>query len=131
MKYRKHEAKDAAKQTLKGVWTALSTSFTHDDKLDEAGNILAINPFLPGFTFKRWRKRAASHRPETVRAAGNASRLSESSWPIIGAVCCKISLVISIDESRESKSIERMCSGVGIVTTWSLTSPKKFSIICN
>jgi len=48
---------------------------------------------------------------------GEISRLSESSCPIIGAVCCKISLVISMDESSESKSRDRMCSGVGIVTT--------------
>src|SRR5262245_37115273 len=38
MKYRKHEAKEAAKQILHGVWTALPTIFTKDDKLDEAGN---------------------------------------------------------------------------------------------
>ena len=38
MKYRKHEAKEAAKSMLKGVWTALPYSFTEDDRLDEAGN---------------------------------------------------------------------------------------------
>ena len=36
MKYSKNEAKEAAKATLKGVWTALPTNFTPDDKLDEA-----------------------------------------------------------------------------------------------
>jgi 4-hydroxy-tetrahydrodipicolinate synthase len=35
MKYRKHEAKEAAKTMLKGVWTALPTNFTDDDRLDE------------------------------------------------------------------------------------------------
>jgi 4-hydroxy-tetrahydrodipicolinate synthase len=38
MKYRKHEAKDYAKTVLKGVWTALPTVFTPDDRLDEAAN---------------------------------------------------------------------------------------------
>ena len=38
MKYRKHEAKEYAKAVLKGVWTALPTIFTEDDRLDEAGN---------------------------------------------------------------------------------------------
>jgi 4-hydroxy-tetrahydrodipicolinate synthase len=37
MKYRKHEAKDYARSTLKGVWTALPTNFTGDHRLDEAG----------------------------------------------------------------------------------------------
>jgi 4-hydroxy-tetrahydrodipicolinate synthase len=37
MKYRKNEAKEYAKKVLQGVWTALPTSFTRDDKLDEAG----------------------------------------------------------------------------------------------
>lgn len=37
MKYRKHEAKEAARKMLRGVWTALPTSFTADDKLDEKG----------------------------------------------------------------------------------------------
>ena len=35
MKYRKHEAKDYARTVLKGVWTALPTNFTADDRLDE------------------------------------------------------------------------------------------------
>jgi 4-hydroxy-tetrahydrodipicolinate synthase len=35
MKYRKNEAKEAAKSMLKGVWTALPTNFTDDDRLDE------------------------------------------------------------------------------------------------
>lgn len=37
MKYKKHEAKEYAKTVLKGVWTALPTSFTEDHALDEAG----------------------------------------------------------------------------------------------
>src|ERR1700755_3036410 len=36
MKYRKHEAKEAARSMLKGVWTALPTNFTPDNRLDEA-----------------------------------------------------------------------------------------------
>jgi 4-hydroxy-tetrahydrodipicolinate synthase len=36
MKYRKNEAKEAAKATLQGVWTALPTNFTEDDRVDEA-----------------------------------------------------------------------------------------------
>jgi 4-hydroxy-tetrahydrodipicolinate synthase len=36
MKYSKGEAKEAAKALLKGVWTALPTNFTEDDRLDEA-----------------------------------------------------------------------------------------------
>ena len=38
MKYRKHEAKEYARNALKGVWTALPYCFTEDDRLDEAGN---------------------------------------------------------------------------------------------
>ncbi len=38
MKYKKHEAKEYAKQMLHGVWTALPTAFTADDKVDEKGN---------------------------------------------------------------------------------------------
>ena len=37
MKYRKNEAKDYARTALKGVWTALPSNFTDDDRLDEAG----------------------------------------------------------------------------------------------
>ena len=36
MKYSKNEAKEAAKAMLKGVWTAMPTNFTADDKIDEA-----------------------------------------------------------------------------------------------
>ena len=36
MKYRKNEAKEAAKELLKGVWTALPTNFSDDGALDEA-----------------------------------------------------------------------------------------------
>ncbi len=36
MKYRKNEAKEYARTMLKGVWTALPTNFTADDRLDEA-----------------------------------------------------------------------------------------------
>ena len=38
MKYRKHEAKEYAKTVLHGVWTALPTTFTADDRIDDAGN---------------------------------------------------------------------------------------------
>jgi 4-hydroxy-tetrahydrodipicolinate synthase len=36
MKYGKNEAKEAAKELLQGVWTALPTNFTPDGKVDEA-----------------------------------------------------------------------------------------------
>jgi len=36
MKYQKNEAKEYARTVLKGVWTALPTSFTPEDTLDEA-----------------------------------------------------------------------------------------------
>lgn len=36
MKYSRNEAKEYAKTVLKGVWTALPTNFTEDDRLDEA-----------------------------------------------------------------------------------------------
>lgn len=35
MKYRRSEAKDYARERLKGVWTALPSNFTADDRLDE------------------------------------------------------------------------------------------------
>ena len=38
MKYRKNEAKEYAREKLKGVWTALPTVFTEDDKVDDEGN---------------------------------------------------------------------------------------------
>ena len=37
MKYKKHEAKDAAREQFSGVWAAIATPFTPDDKIDEAG----------------------------------------------------------------------------------------------
>lgn len=37
-KYSKKEAKEAAKEMLKGVWTALPTCFTADDKIDAKSN---------------------------------------------------------------------------------------------
>jgi 4-hydroxy-tetrahydrodipicolinate synthase len=37
MKYRTNEAKEYARSKLKGIWTALPTNFTDDDRLDEAG----------------------------------------------------------------------------------------------
>jgi len=37
MNYRKSEAKDAAFAQFRGVWAAIATPFTPDDKLDEAG----------------------------------------------------------------------------------------------
>lgn len=42
MKYNKSEAKEYAREQLKGVWTALPTVFTEDDKVDEAGNSFNI-----------------------------------------------------------------------------------------
>ena len=57
MKYRKNEAKEAAKNLLKGVWTALPTNFTADDRIDEAAmawnlehcisELAARGPLLP------------------------------------------------------------------------------------
>ena len=38
MKYRKNEAKEYARKTLHGVWTALPTIFTRDDRVDDAAN---------------------------------------------------------------------------------------------
>jgi len=38
VKYKKNEAKDYAKTVLRGVWTALPTCFTADDKLDDKAN---------------------------------------------------------------------------------------------
>lgn len=37
-KYKKNEAKEYAREKLKGVWTALPTCFTADDKLDDKAN---------------------------------------------------------------------------------------------
>ena len=37
MKYKRTEAKEAAKEMLRGVWTALPTSFIDAEKLDEKG----------------------------------------------------------------------------------------------
>ena len=36
MNYRKSEAKEAAKAQFRGVWAAITTPFTPDDRLDEA-----------------------------------------------------------------------------------------------
>jgi len=38
MKYRKNDAKEYAREKLRGVWTALPTAFTEDDKVDDEGN---------------------------------------------------------------------------------------------
>ncbi len=43
MKYRKNEAKEYARTNLKGVWTALPTNFTADDRLDEAGTAFNLD----------------------------------------------------------------------------------------
>ena len=44
MKYRKNKAKDYAPHgALKGVWTALPSNFTDDDRLDEAGERRSIS----------------------------------------------------------------------------------------
>lgn len=48
MKYRKNEAKEAAKQMLRGVWTALPTTFTQDDKIDEKGNAANLETCVSG-----------------------------------------------------------------------------------
>lgn len=37
MKYKRNEAKEAAKELLRGVWTALPTTFLDADRLDEKG----------------------------------------------------------------------------------------------
>ena len=37
MNYRKSEAKEAARAQFRGVWAAITTPFTPDDRLDEAG----------------------------------------------------------------------------------------------
>ena len=37
MKYQRNEAKEAAKEMLRGVWTALPTNFIDAEKLDEKG----------------------------------------------------------------------------------------------
>jgi len=37
MNYRKSEAKEAARAQFRGLWAAITTPFTPDDKLDEAG----------------------------------------------------------------------------------------------
>ena len=46
MKYRKQDAKEYAKTVLKGVWTALPTTFTANDQLDEAGNAANLEHFI-------------------------------------------------------------------------------------
>lgn len=48
MKYRKNEAKEAAKELLRGVWTALPTNFTDDDKLDEAATASNLEHCISG-----------------------------------------------------------------------------------
>ena len=35
MKYRKQEAKDAAREILKGIWTAMPYCWTAEDEFDE------------------------------------------------------------------------------------------------
>ena len=37
MKYRRSEAKDAARAQFRGVWAAITTPFTPEGELDEAG----------------------------------------------------------------------------------------------
>jgi len=48
MKYRKNEAKEAAKAMLKGVWTALPSNFTDDDRLDEAATAWNLEHCISG-----------------------------------------------------------------------------------
>lgn len=38
MKYRKQDAKDAAREILRGIWTAMPYSWTAEDEFDEAAN---------------------------------------------------------------------------------------------
>jgi len=38
MKYRKQDAKGAAREILKGIWTAMPYSWTAEDEFDEAAN---------------------------------------------------------------------------------------------
>jgi 4-hydroxy-tetrahydrodipicolinate synthase len=52
MKYRKHEAKEYAESILKGVWTALPTSFTEDHRLDEAGNAMNLEHCIANLKLK-------------------------------------------------------------------------------
>ena len=37
MDYRKHEAKEASKAQVRGLWAAITTPFTPDGELDQAG----------------------------------------------------------------------------------------------
>ena len=37
MNYRRSEAKEAARAQFRGLWAAITTPFTADDRLDEAG----------------------------------------------------------------------------------------------
>jgi 4-hydroxy-tetrahydrodipicolinate synthase len=48
MKYRKQEAKDAARAMLKGVWTALPTNFKEDGELDEAATASNLEHCISG-----------------------------------------------------------------------------------
>ena len=49
MKYRKNEAKEYAKTVLKGVWTALPTTFTADRSgIDEKGNAANLEQCISG-----------------------------------------------------------------------------------
>src|SRR5437763_8026577 len=65
------------------------------------------------------------------RTGGDEARSWASQALKTGAVSSRISRVNSMDESSESKSSDEMLSGVGMVMTWSLTSPKKLSMDCN
>ncbi len=48
MKYRKSEAKDAAKSVLKGIWTAMPYSWTAEDEFDEAANRANMEHIISG-----------------------------------------------------------------------------------
>ena len=48
MNYRKSEAKEAARAQFRGVWAAITTPFTPDDQLDEAGLRRNMRHFTDG-----------------------------------------------------------------------------------
>src|SRR6185295_1963947 len=59
------------------------------------------------------------------------SRLWLSRAAKVSEVSSSICLVMAIESLSCSKSNDETRSGVGSVTTWSFTSPKKFSMDCN
>jgi len=51
MNYRKAEAKEAARAQFRGIWAAITTPFTPDGGLDEAGLRQTMSHFSGGL---RW-----------------------------------------------------------------------------